>query len=199
MLRTTTTKNPSFSFAFHRNTFILCWIRRNRKRDYRRVISQIVSLGSLRFLVRPNWNHQKWTKFVRPLKRCSTRSKHRKISIRVWSVWAMDRWTIPSMVGLLSNQLFTCTLIWIGNKILTLYSAGLRKSGELSTSSPAAKRRRDDTNDISLNISTQSFNSTLNSTGQWEIRILKADLIEANTKVTFREGSRPMRRRHDVR
>lgn len=52
-------------------------------------------------------------------------------------------------------------------------------------SSPALKRRRDDDrNDVSLNVSTNSFNSTINTTGQWEIRILKADLIEANTKVS---------------
>lgn len=62
--------------------------------------------------------------------------------------------------------------------------SGFRKTSDGSTLSPAAKRRRDDNNDTSLNMSTHSFNSTLNNTGQWEIRIIKADLIEANTKVS---------------
>lgn len=58
------------------------------------------------------------------------------------------------------------------------------KSDEMSSpSGPAAKRKRDD-NDSSFNFSTSSLNSTFNgSSNQWEIRILKADLIEANAKV----------------
>lgn len=60
---------------------------------------------------------------------------------------------------------------------------GNRKSTD-SLSSPSLKRRRaDDDSDISFNYSNISCNSTLNSSNQWEVRILKADLIEANTKV----------------
>lgn len=63
---------------------------------------------------------------------------------------------------------------------------GNRKSTDESSVSPAIKRRRgaaDDDSDISFNYSNISCNSTLNSSNQWEVRILKADLIEANTKV----------------
>lgn len=61
---------------------------------------------------------------------------------------------------------------------------GNRKSTDESSASPAVKRRRaDDESDISFNYSNISCNSTLNNSNQWEVRILKADLIEANTKV----------------
>lgn len=62
---------------------------------------------------------------------------------------------------------------------------GNRKSTDESGTSPAIKRRRaaDDDSDISFSYSNISCNSTLNSSNQWEVRILKADLIEANTKV----------------
>lgn len=61
---------------------------------------------------------------------------------------------------------------------------GNRKSTDESSASPSLKRRRaDDDSDISFNYSNISCNSTLNSSNQWEVRILKADLIEANTKV----------------
>lgn len=62
---------------------------------------------------------------------------------------------------------------------------GNRKSTDESSTSPAIKRRRaaDEDSDISFNYSNISCNSTLNSSSQWEVRILKADLIEANTKV----------------
>lgn len=62
---------------------------------------------------------------------------------------------------------------------------GNRKSTDESSASPAIKRRRgaDDDSDISFSYSNISCNSTLNSSNQWEVRILKADLIEANTKV----------------
>lgn len=64
------------------------------------------------------------------------------------------------------------------------FSVGNRKSTDESTASPAIKRRRaDDESEISFNYSNISCNSTLNTSNQWEVRILKADLIEANTKV----------------
>lgn len=63
-------------------------------------------------------------------------------------------------------------------------SIGNRKSSDDSPLSPSLKRRRaDDESDISFNYSNISCNSTLNNSNQWEVRILKADLIEANTKV----------------
>lgn len=63
---------------------------------------------------------------------------------------------------------------------------GNRKSSDDSPLSPSLKRRRaDDDSDISFNYSNISCNSTLNNSNQWEVRILKADLIEANTKVRF--------------
>lgn len=70
------------------------------------------------------------------------------------------------------------------NKYIIL--VGNRKSTDESNASPAMKRRRaaaDDDSDISFNYSNISCNSTLNTSNQWEVRILKADLIEANTKV----------------
>lgn len=76
-------------------------------------------------------------------------------------------------------------LDWICHgKLYVCLSAEQRASGDGFT--PSRKRRRgiDDT-DISI---TQSVNSSLNvsnlsQSNQWEVRILKADLIEANSKV----------------
>lgn len=68
-----------------------------------------------------------------------------------------------------------------------------KKSGDDSPYSPSLKRRRaDDVDDdeVSFSYSNISCNSTLNSSNQWEVRILKADLIEANTKVSFSFFSR---------
>lgn len=68
---------------------------------------------------------------------------------------------------------------------VNFFFKGNRKSTDESMASPSLKRRRaqDDSEDISFNYSNISCNSTLNSSNQWEMRILKADLIEANTKV----------------
>lgn len=72
----------------------------------------------------------------------------------------------------------SCSLGCVGKKVCN----------DDSTSSPFLKRRRADDCDSesSISYSNISCNSTLNSSSQWEMRILKADLIEANTKVSCR-------------
>lgn len=68
-----------------------------------------------------------------------------------------------------------------------LFSLTGKKSNDDSPYSPSLKRRRADDvddDDVSFSYSNISCNSTLNSSNQWEVRILKADLIEANTKVS---------------
>lgn len=53
-------------------------------------------------------------------------------------------------------------------------------SKEDSIISPTRKRRRNDNETLSI---SDTGDSILNDSNQWEMRILKADLIEANTKV----------------
>lgn len=133
-----------------------------------------------------NFSDPKWKKWKLPSKKYLIRLKHQVKSTQMPNDWATAFSVALAMVSSVSCSSVVTLLNYFWCKIFALTIIGNRKSSDDTPLSPSLKRRRaDDDSDISFNYSNISCNSTLNNSNQWEVRILKADLIEANTKVHF--------------